>query len=136
MPPPEVFEILITVTPNDIDMMDHVNNVAYLRWVQDVAVAHWQSAATPAEQEKWLWIVLRHEIDYKQPAVLGDAIVARTWVGSASRLKFERNTELLRAGDGTLLAKALSVWCPIDAQTRRPSAASEEIRRRFAIPER
>jgi acyl-CoA thioester hydrolase len=136
MPPPDIFEIRITVTPNDIDMMDHVNNVAYLRWVQDAAVAHWRSAATAAEQQKWLWIVLRHEIDYKQPAVLGDEIVARTWVGSASRLKFERNTELLRAGDGTLLAKALSVWCPIDAQTRRPSAASEEIRLRFAIPAR
>ena len=76
-----VFEIRIAVTPADIDVMDHVNNVAYLRWVQEVAIAHWRSLTTPEEQQQWLWVVLRHEIDYKQPAVLGDEIVARTWVG-------------------------------------------------------
>jgi len=86
-PDAEIFHIRINVTPDDIDAMDHVNNVAYLRWVQDVAVAHWRHAATDAEQQKWLWIVLRHEIDYRQPAVLGDEIVAQTWVGGAVRLK-------------------------------------------------
>jgi acyl-CoA thioester hydrolase len=135
-PAAEIFEIRISVMPEDIDVMNHVNNVAYLRWVQEVAVAHWRTAATAAEQQQWLWVVLRHEIDYKQPAVLGDEIVARTWVGNASRVKFERNTEILRAGEGTLLAKAVSWWCSIDALTRRPSAASEELRRRFGLAEK
>jgi acyl-CoA thioester hydrolase len=134
MPPPaNAFEILVRVTPEDIDMMDHVNNVSYLRWVQDVALAHWRHAATAEEQSKWLWFVVRHEIDYKHPAILGDEIVAKTWVGSATGVKFYRHTELSRAQDGVLLVKALSIWCPIDAQTRRPSLASEEIRRRFSI---
>jgi acyl-CoA thioester hydrolase len=133
MPPADAFQILVKVTPEDIDMMDHVNNVSYLRWVQDVALAHWLHAATAEEQRKWLWFVVRHEIDYKHPAVLGDEIVAKTWVGSTTGVKFHRHTELSRAQDGILLVKALSIWCPIDAQTRRPSLASEEIRRRFSI---
>ena len=66
-PDAEIFHIRINVTPDDIDAMDHVN-VAYLRWVQDVAVAHWRHAATDAERQKWLWIVLCHEIDYQQHA--------------------------------------------------------------------
>ncbi len=69
---PEIFEICIQVTAAEIDSMQHVNNVAYVRWVQDVAVAHWRNVATPEEQQQWLWVVLRHEIDYKHPAVLGE----------------------------------------------------------------
>ena len=134
-PSAERFQLSIKVTPDDIDMMDHVNNVAYLRWVQDVAAAHWRQMATPEEQRQWLWIVLRHEIDYKRPAVLGDEIVAQTWVGIAQRVKFQRHTEIRRQGDGELLAKAVSWWCSLDANTGRPSAPGEEIRRRFSVPE-
>jgi acyl-CoA thioester hydrolase len=134
-PAAEIFQICFRVPPADIDNMQHVNNVAYVRWVQDVAVAHWRHSATPAEQEQWLWVVIRHEIDYKRPAVLGDEIVAKTWVGSARGLKFQRHTEIVRASDGVLLAKALSIWCPLDAQTRRPTLLSDDIRRRFSVPD-
>ncbi len=129
----EVFETYFQVAPAEIDNMQHVNNVVYVRWVQDAAVAHWRHAATAAEQQQWLWIVIRHEIDYKYPAVLGDEIVAKTWVGSARGLKFQRHTEIFRASDGLLLAKALSIWCPLDAQTRRPALPGEDLRRRFSV---
>ena len=91
------FEMAIAVEPADIDGLGHVNNVVYLRWVQDIAIAHWRAVASAADQEKFLWIVVRHEIDYKQPARLGDVILAKTWVGAATRIKFERHTEMLRA---------------------------------------
>jgi len=102
----------IAVEPADIDRLSHVNNVVYLRWVQDIAVAHWQAVASATDQEKYLWIIVRHEIDYKQPARLGDVIVAKTWVGAATRIKFDRHTEMRRASDGILLANARTVWCP------------------------
>ncbi len=134
-PATEIFDLPITIVPADIDSMQHVNNVTYVRWVQDVAVAHWNSATTPAERAKWLWMVIRHEIDYKQQAKMGDELMARTWVGYARGLKFQRHTEIFRVSDGTLLAKALSVWCPIDADTKRPAIVSDDIRRRFSIPD-
>lgn len=126
------FELAIEVEPGDIDEMGHVNNVVYLRWVQEAAVAHWSAVAPAAAQETLRWVVLRHEIDYKRAAYLGDGIVARTWVGSASRVKFERHTELLRASDRGVLAKARTLWCPIDARTARPVEVSEEVRARFS----
>ena len=122
----------IAVEPADIDGLGHVNNVVYLRWVQDLAVAHWQAVASHENQEKLLWIVVRHEIDYKRAARLGDTILARTWVGAASRIKFERHTELRRASDGCLLAKARTVWCPIDAVTRKLASVSAEVRAGFS----
>jgi acyl-CoA thioester hydrolase len=128
----DVFELPIRVQPADIDELGHVNNVTYVRWVQDVAVAHWKAVAPPEEQARLAWIVLRHEIDYKQAARLQDEIIARTWVGNATRLRFERHTELLRAQDGLLLAKALTVWCPIDVQTGRPATVSTKVRADFS----
>jgi len=129
---PEVFELPIQIEPADIDELGHVNNVTYVRWVQDAAVAHWRARAPAADQAKLFWVVLRHEIDYKQPARLGDAIIARTWVGAASRLKFERHTEVVREADGRLLAKARTLWCPIDSATGRPSPVSPEVRASFS----
>ncbi len=128
------YEVAITVAPSDIDELGHVNNVTYVRWVQEAAVAHWQARAAAEDQERLFWIVLRHEIDYKQSAQLGDTIQARTWVGAATRATFERFTELRRAGDGALLAKARTLWCPIDARTRRPVAVSASVRERFSLP--
>jgi acyl-CoA thioester hydrolase len=128
------FELPIQVQEADIDELGHVNNVTYLRWVQDAAVAHWTAAAPDAERARLLWIVLRHEIDYRQAAHLGDRIVARTWVGTATRLKFERHTEIFRAQDGCLLAQARTVWCPIDAGTRKPTPVTAEVRSRFSVP--
>lgn len=129
----KAFELPISVTAAGIDQLGHVNNVTYLRWVQDAAVAHWRAAAPQEDQEKLLWVVLRHEIDYKQPAFPGDQLIARTWVGHATGLKFERHTEIVRTRDGTVLAKALTIWCPIDPLTARPVMVSAELRARFSV---
>ena len=123
----------VTVHSDDIDGQNHVNNTVYLRWVQDVATAHWKSLADADAQEAIGWVVVRHEIDYKMPANLGDEIVLRTWVGRASRLKFERFTEIRRRADGRLLAQARTLWVPIDAGTGKPTRVSAEVRARFSV---
>jgi acyl-CoA thioester hydrolase len=128
----EAFEMLIAVQAADIDALGHVNNVTYLRWVQDAATAHWQAAAAAADQAALAWVVLRHEVDYKRPAFLRDQIIARTWVGEAARHRFERHTELLRAADRKLLARARTIWCPIDRHTGKLAQVSPEVRGRFS----
>jgi acyl-CoA thioester hydrolase len=130
----EPFELPIAVDAADIDQLGHVNNVTYLRWVQDAAVAHWNAAAPSADRAKLVWVVVRHEIDYKLPALAGDSLLARTWVGAATRVTFERFTEILRARDGVLLSKARTLWCPIDVATGRPTAVSPEVRAHFSAP--
>ena len=126
------FEMTVSVLPGDIDGQNHVNNTVYLRWVQEVATAHWQAVASPEAQKNIGWVVLRHEIDYKTPAALGDKIVLRTWVGNATRLTFERFTEIRRNGDGQLLSKARTLWCPINARTARPMRVPAEVRAQFS----
>jgi len=77
--------------------------------------------------------VLRHEIDYKMPSTLGDEIVLRTWVGKATRITFERFTEIRRKNDGQLLSQARTLWCPVNTQTGRPVRVSAEVRAQFSI---
>jgi acyl-CoA thioester hydrolase len=122
----------VPVLPGDIDEQNHVNNTVYLRWVQDVATAHWQALASPDAQEAIGWVVLRHEIDYKTPGTLDDEIVLRTWVGKATRLTFERFTEIRRKNDGQLFSEARTLWCPINARTGRPMRVSEGVRAHYS----
>jgi len=126
------FEKTVSVSPEDIDEQNHVNNTVYLRWVQDVATAHWLAVASGEAQASIGWVVLRHEIDYKAPACLGDAVVLRTWVGKGTRLTFERFTEIRRSGDDQLLSNARTLWCPISAQTGRPVRVPADVRAQFS----
>jgi acyl-CoA thioester hydrolase len=127
------FELPIPISPADIDVHGHVNNVVYLRWVQEAAVAHWRTLATPDQQENVTWVVVRHEIDYKRPARPDDSIIAATWVGTATNTTFERFTEILRQSDRKVLAAARTLWCPLDAKTGRPARVGPEIRERFSV---
>src|SRR5690242_16716738 len=126
------FEMIVSVRPADIDEQNHVNNTVYVKWIQDVATAHWLAISSPDAQETIGWVVLRHEIDYTAPAGLGDEVTLATWVGKASRLTFERFTEIRRKGDGQLLSKARTLWCPINAQTGRPTPVPPEVRTQFS----
>jgi len=129
---PAAFEMIVPVLPGDIDEQNHVNNTVYLRWVQDIATAHWRAIASPEAQEEIGWVVLRHEIDYKTPATLGDEIVLRTWVGKATRLTFERFTEIRRKSDRQLFSQARTLWCPVNTQTGRPVRVSADVRAQFS----
>jgi acyl-CoA thioester hydrolase len=133
--PTPPFQITFRVEAADIDAQGHVNNIVYLRWVQDVATAHWQAMTSEEEQAATMWVVLRHEIDYKSPALPGDELLARTWVGTASGLTFERHAEIVRASDGQQLAQARTLWCPLNPQTGRPQRITAEVRARFSTPQ-
>jgi acyl-CoA thioester hydrolase len=127
------FEMTVSVLPEAIDEQNHVNNTVYVRWVQEVATAHWRAVASAHAQENIAWVVLRHEIDYKAPACLGDEVVLRTWVGKATRLTFERFTEIRRRADDQLLSTVRTLWCPISAQTSRPIRVPADVRAQFSI---
>jgi len=117
------------VENSDIDAQGHVNNVAYVRWIQDAAVAHWFSATTEEIRQKYTWVVIRHEIDYKKQSFENEEITVATWVGEPTRISWERFTEIRRGED--LLVKARSVWCLIDKSSGRPRKITGEFRSYF-----
>jgi acyl-CoA thioester hydrolase len=128
------FELPILVRPADIDGLGHVNNVVYLRWMQDAATAHWESAAPPELRAAVSWVVSRHEIDYKAAAFPGERLVARTWVGEVRGATWERFIEIRRADDDRLLARGRSVYAALDRTTGRPRRVDHTIRAAFDPP--
>lgn len=116
------------VEPDDVDAQAHVNNVVYVAWVQDVAVAHWEALAPPELVQAVWWVASRHEIDYLAPALRDDEVELRTRVGHAEGLRFERFTEIHRIGDGRLLVRSRTVWVPVDPRTGRPMRVGREVR--------
>jgi acyl-CoA thioester hydrolase len=130
----EPFEIAVQIRPGDVDGMGHVNNIVYVRWIQEVALAHWLAVAPAEARAAMTWVVLRHEIDYLRAALPGDAVRARTWIGQSQAIRYERHTEIIR-GDGTVLARARTLWCPVDTATGRPRRVPPDARAAFSAPD-
>jgi len=121
------FFIAINVHKNDIDELGHVNNVVHVRWVQDVAAAHWDSLATADIKQKYLWVVVRHEVDYLSAAFEGDPLIATTWVGESKGARSERFVQITHAKSEKLIAKAKTIWCLLDGTTMRPKRVDEDV---------
>jgi acyl-CoA thioester hydrolase len=121
------FSIPITISDDDIDAMNHVNNVVYVRWVQEVAEAHWDAIATEEIKKNFLWVVLRHEIDYVTPALKDDLLVATTWVEETTGPRSDRFVQISNSKTGKTIAKAKTVWCMLDGVTFRPRRVDKRV---------
>ena len=117
----------VTVTPADIDALGHVNNIIYLRWVQEAASGHWALLSNQALNNKYSWVVMRHEIDYLQPALPNEELIVKTWVGKNEGAKSQRYTQLFNAASGKKLAEAVTTWCLLDALSKRPKRIEADV---------
>lgn len=120
------YHMEILIRQEDIDELSHVNNVVYLQWVQDISRAHWFELSDAEMRERFVWVVLKHEISYLKAAKWGDALTGTTWVGETGGFKSVRHVEI-RNGQHELLASAQTVWCLLDAQSFKPTRITNEI---------
>ncbi|MBB5684682.1 acyl-CoA thioesterase [Sphingobium boeckii] len=127
------FSLLITAQPGDIDELGHVNNAVWVRWIQDMATSHWAAAADPAHVDAYVWVVTRHEIDYRGNVQAGETLTARTWVGEAPRgARFDRYVEFTGA-DGKVKVNAKTTWAIVDRKTGRILRIPKEVAAPFLI---
>lgn len=140
MEPIREHAIHLEVADSDIDQLGHASNIAYVRWVQDAAVAHSEAVGLDLATYKSrgaVFVVLRHEIDYLRSALRGDRLAVRTWVPSATAATCRRETEIVRVEDAALLARAATTWGFIDVHTARPRRIPDDIRHLFGdVPKR
>ena len=121
------FDKQITARADDIDELGHVNNAAWVRWIQDVATDHWHAAADPAHDAAYFWVVVRHEIDYLRAAAPGETVTARTWVEDPPRgARFVRHMEFT-GSDGKAKVRAKTTWAMIDRASGRPQRVPDEV---------
>ena len=115
------------VPTSAIDALGHANNVEYVRWVQDVAGAHWLSICPADLQDNYVWVVREHRIRYLQSAFAGDTLRAATWVGETSGATSRRFTRLTRVSDDVLLCEAETTWVLLDPKNGRPARVTAEM---------
>ena len=136
---PSLFDHSLTVDADSIDVNRHASNIAYIRWMQDAAVAH--SAAVGWSGEDYLhegvgWFVRSHQITYLAPANEGNELVVRTWVDNFRAFRSLRKYEFYRAepsGEQPLLAMAETDWVFVNLATGKPQKIAPNVLNAFSI---
>ena len=123
------YQTTLIVTEDHLDELEHVNNVVYLQWVQDIAGEHWMSRSNEAFNAKYFWVVLNHFIEYKGQAFKGDELTIATYVEKNEGVRSVRHVEMLRGEK--LIAKARTEWVLMDRERNRPVRVPEEVNRMF-----
>ena len=133
--PQRVFEYEIEVDPSAIDANGHVNNVEFVRWMQEAAMRHADAAGCSAATKVAgaTWVARSHHVEYLRPAFAGDRVRVLTWVADFRRAFSRRRYRFVRATDGTMLSKGETDWVFVDVSSGRPRSVPEEIKSMFDV---
>ncbi|HLO28969.1 MAG TPA: acyl-CoA thioesterase [Anaerolineales bacterium] len=128
-----VYSKAFSIPQTAIDENGHVNNVAYVQWMQDIAVEHYEAIGgiNPMREAGAMWVVREHRIEYLLPAFAGEAIEVRTWVENVRRVRSLRKYEFVRQSDGKVLVRGETDWVFVDVETGAPRAIPEKVSKVF-----
>lgn len=122
----------IIVSEKDLDDLEHVNNVRYVQWIQDISKEHWQKVAPKKVQDEVVWVVLTHYIQYLSSALLNDTIQIKTHIKSSKGAKSTRIVEMFHGITNNPILRSTTEWCLVNKNTQKPIRISEEIKILFS----
>lgn len=125
MSDPYQYHTSLIVEADALDEMQHVNNVTYLQWVNDIAIEHWQHLASKEMLDNYFWVVLNHFIEYKGQAFLGEELKLITYISEYKAVTCTRIVEIYK--EGKLINKTKNNWCLMSAKTKKPTRLTPEI---------
>ena len=113
--------------PSHIDELGHVNNTVWVDWIQQIATAHWTAVASAEHQAQYIWVVTRHEIDYRGNIGLGESVEAETFIPAPPKgAQFDRCVEFKNAA-GKVIVSARSTWALLDKASGRLLRVREDV---------
>ena len=133
MPNNSIFTYSFTIPESVIDENGHVNNVAYVQWMQEAAIRHPESVTEYKPAENTTWYARQHRIEYLLPAFLGEEIEVRTWLSEIKRVRAHRKYEFLRKADGKVIVRGETDWVYVDAKTGKPIAIPAIVSEFFPV---
>lgn len=130
-----VYRHEFTAPADAVDENGHINNVAYVRWMQDAAIAHADASGCTRETQAAgaTWVARSHYVEYLSPAFAGDRVTILTWVVNWRRVRSLRKFRFRRASDGVVLATGQTDWVFVDAATGRPRTIAPRVRDAFIL---
>lgn len=133
---PAIFEFQHVVSENEIDPQGHVNNLEYLRWMQEAAIMHSTAQGWPPDRYREIeagWVVRSHSIEYFRPAFAGEQIVVQTWVSNFRKIQSLRRYKITRVDDGATLAVAATNWAFVGLKHRVPRRVPPDLSNAFIV---
>jgi acyl-CoA thioester hydrolase len=125
----------LRVRTYELDANGHVNNAVYLNWAEQIATEHVEAAGFGQD---WVlarggaWVVRRHEITYRRPAVYGDELELTTRPTSIKGARGHRHTTIVRISDAATIAEIDTEWVWVQLPDFRPARVPEELIRHFS----
>lgn len=120
-----------TAQARHIDELDHVNNAVWVDWIQQIATAHWSAVAAPEYQDAYVWVVTRHEIDYRGNIGLGESVRAETFIPTGpTGARFDRRVDFRNAA-GKVIVSAQTTWAIIDRAAGRIVRVPKDVAEPF-----
>ncbi len=123
------FTSVVHVIKENLDELNHVNNVEYLKYLQEAAIQHWYDVATTDEIDQIRWIAKKHIIEYFKPAFENDELIITTWIEKYNSISTERHYQIHRGND--LIVEAQTLWIALDSGTLKPKRLSKSILAKF-----
>lgn len=113
----QLFEQVIQVKDEHLDRLGHVNNVMYIQWMQDVALAHTTQLGLGLDDYiamNHAMVASEHHVKYRKACMLGDEIILRTWLGDLSAFSSVRHYLFYRPKDKAIVFHAQTVWVCVE----------------------
>lgn len=121
------YSLVFTAAPEHIDELGHVNNAVWVHWMEQIAVSHWEHVAPQAHREATIWVVTRHEIDYRGNVKLGQSVTATTFIPDPPHgARFDRRVDFANAA-GKIIVSARTTWALLDRASGRILRITPEI---------
>ena len=127
----KVLEKEIIVSKNDLDELNHVNNIKYVNWILEIAKIHWRSLVSDETLGNYHWVLLEHQIKYLHPALLNDRIRIKTYVEETKEIKSSRIVYIYNKDTDKLLVTSRTIWCLINSKSGKPTRITNEIKEAF-----
>jgi len=121
------FTRTFTAAPEHIDELGHVNNAVWVQWIQDIATAHWDAASRPEDHEKFFWVVVRHEIDYRGNIAAGESALGETFIPDPPKGAKSVRAVTFTDAQGKVLVSARTTWAMLERATQRLARVRPEV---------
>ena len=123
----EPFTQIFTAGPDDIDVLGHVNNVVWVKWMEDIATAHWDAVSPDEHKARYIWMVTRHEVDYRGNIGQGERVTGETFVGEGPRGARMTRAIRFRNAAAKVIVDAKTTWALIDKASGRLVRVPAEV---------
>ena len=125
------FQKTIEVQAEDLDALEHVNNIRYLKWVQEISEAHWEALSEGAWKEDFFWVVRSHHIEYFRPAIKGEKLKISTYVKEARGALSKRIVEFRLSENSEKVALCETLWCLLNRKSMKPARMPDKMEQLF-----